>query len=194
MPKGFGYGGESANQERKNLLKDNPVARDASGGRPWIAKHFKSTMGSAIKMGHESPNEMGRSPNEMGHSPNEMKYGGGPEMGHESPVEKELVGNQKNLPDHLKKAIEAAPEMKEGMHMNYDGPKMKDGMHMNYDGVSKKYGAPTHKENTEPSEEQMKKAAEEAAKRAGEIGAFFAEVDKKNAPKKVKKKVKDLKK
>ena len=28
MPKGFGYGGESANQERSNLLKDNPVARE----------------------------------------------------------------------------------------------------------------------------------------------------------------------
>ena len=52
MPKGFGYGGESANQERSNLLKDNPVAKDASGGRPWISKHFKSSM-SPLKEGHE---------------------------------------------------------------------------------------------------------------------------------------------
>ena len=46
-----------AKQERKDLLKDNPVARDASGGRPWIAKHYKSGMnyGSAMEMGHESP-------------------------------------------------------------------------------------------------------------------------------------------
>jgi len=47
-----------AKQERKDLLKDNPVARDASGGRPWIAKHYKSGMnyGSAMEMGH-SPME-----------------------------------------------------------------------------------------------------------------------------------------
>ena len=112
---------ESVKQERSNLLHDNPVARDASGGRPWIAKHFKSTMGSAAKMGHESPNEMGHE------SPNEMKYGG-PEMGHEdSPAEKALVGKQKNLPKHLRDAIEAAPEMKmgEGPEMKYgDGPEM----------------------------------------------------------------------
>ena len=48
-----GYIGE----ERKDLMKDNPVARTASGNRPWIAKHYKSGMnyGSAMKMGHESP-------------------------------------------------------------------------------------------------------------------------------------------
>jgi len=50
------YKMESAKQERKDLLKDNPVAKDASGGRPWISKHFKSGMGSAMKMGH-SPME-----------------------------------------------------------------------------------------------------------------------------------------
>ena len=48
---------ESVKQERKNLMDDNPVARTASGNRPWIAKHYKSGMnyGSAMKMGHESP-------------------------------------------------------------------------------------------------------------------------------------------
>ena len=35
---------ESAKQEKYDLLHDNPVAKDASGGRPWIAKHFKSSM------------------------------------------------------------------------------------------------------------------------------------------------------
>jgi len=35
---------ESAKQERKNLMKDNPVARTAAGDRPWIAKHYKSGM------------------------------------------------------------------------------------------------------------------------------------------------------
>ena len=42
---------ESAKQERHNLLHDNPVARDASGGRPWISKHFQSSM-SPLKDGH----------------------------------------------------------------------------------------------------------------------------------------------
>ena len=43
---------ESNKQERSNLLHDNPVARDASGGRPWISKHFKSSM-SPLKEGHQ---------------------------------------------------------------------------------------------------------------------------------------------
>ena len=51
MPKGFGYGGESAGQERKNLLKDNPVAKDASGGRSWMSKHSKS----ALRMDKPTP-------------------------------------------------------------------------------------------------------------------------------------------
>ena len=59
MTKGFGYGGESANQERSNLLKDNPVARDASGGRPWISKHFQSSM-SPLKEGHEGDSPMSK--------------------------------------------------------------------------------------------------------------------------------------
>ena len=48
-----------AKQEKKDLMNDNPVARDASGGRPWIARHFKSSMGSPAKMGH-SPMEMAK--------------------------------------------------------------------------------------------------------------------------------------
>jgi hypothetical protein len=51
------YKMESAKQERKDLLQDNPVARDASGGRSWMSKHSKSGMGSAMKMGHPSPME-----------------------------------------------------------------------------------------------------------------------------------------
>ena len=44
-----------AKQERKDLLQDNPVAKDASGGRSWMSKHSKSVMGSAMKMKHGSP-------------------------------------------------------------------------------------------------------------------------------------------
>ena len=42
-------------------------------------------------------------------------------MGHaDSPAEKELVGNQKNLPEHLRNAIEAAPEMRSPLNDNGD--------------------------------------------------------------------------
>jgi len=80
---------ESAKQERKDLLKDNPVVRDMDSSRPWMSKHFQSSMSPLKDM-------------------------------HGSPAEKELVGNQGNLPEELQAEIKAAPEMKEGMHMNYD--------------------------------------------------------------------------
>ena len=44
---------ESAKQERKDLLRDNPVVRDMDSSRPWMSKHFQSTMGSAMRMDHE---------------------------------------------------------------------------------------------------------------------------------------------
>jgi len=44
MPYGTPNEMESAKQERKDLMKDNPVARTAAGNRPWIAKHYKSSM------------------------------------------------------------------------------------------------------------------------------------------------------
>jgi len=47
----------------------------------------------------------------------------------ESPMEKELVGGQKNLPEGLQKAIEAAPDSPAGMHgspMHKQGEKDKD--------------------------------------------------------------------
>lgn len=49
MPKGFGYGGESANQEKKNLNKDMPVVSRASGNS-WMNKHSIAA-GSPIGMG-----------------------------------------------------------------------------------------------------------------------------------------------
>lgn len=54
MPYGTPNEMESAKQERKDLMKDNPVARTAAGNRPWIAKHFKSSM-SPLKDMHSSP-------------------------------------------------------------------------------------------------------------------------------------------
>ena len=81
---------ESNKQEKSNLLKDNPVAKVASGGS-WMSKHISSplAMGKAHSMA--------------------------PKM--ESPMEKELKGGQKNLPEGLKKAIEASPA-----EMKSDGP------------------------------------------------------------------------
>ncbi len=78
---------ESPKQERKNLMKDMPVDKVASGGS-WMSKHSQSRMGG--------------SPMKMKDSPSKMK----------SPMEKELVGKQKNLPEALKAKIEAAPEMR----------------------------------------------------------------------------------
>tara|TARA_R100000231_G_scaffold73428_1_gene57596 strand:+ start:1557 stop:2102 length:546 start_codon:yes stop_codon:yes gene_type:complete len=167
---------ESAKQQKYDLLHDNPVAKDASGGRPWIAKHFKSTMGSAMKMGHESPNE----------------------MGHEgSPAEKELVGNQKNLPKHLRDAIEAAPEMK------MDGMSMKEGMHMNYDGVSKKYPAAVHNDEEKKDDENvltslptggLAKAAIEAMRGAPKAATAVMPAEAAKPQKMLKKIVKKIKK
>ena len=41
---------ESNKQEKYNLLHDNPVAKDASGGRDvsWMSKHSQSRMGSPL--------------------------------------------------------------------------------------------------------------------------------------------------
>ena len=76
---------ESAKQERKNLMKDNPVARTAAGDRPWIAKHYKSGMnyGSPMKSGHTSPME----------------------SGHTSPMEKHSKAQEKGLNKGLVSAI-----------------------------------------------------------------------------------------
>ena len=43
-----------AGQEKKDLLNDNPIARDASGGRPMILKHMSSSrMGGSPLMTKE---------------------------------------------------------------------------------------------------------------------------------------------
>ena len=80
---------------------------------------------SAMKMG--SPYEKHGSPYHKHGSPYH-KHGSPYHMGYkDSPMNKELVGKQHNLPEHLKKKIEAAPEMKGSpYHMSnelkYGGP------------------------------------------------------------------------
>jgi len=57
---------ESAKQERKNLMDDNPVTRTAAGDRPWISKHFRSMGGSPVKHydtskgSHSHPHDMSK--------------------------------------------------------------------------------------------------------------------------------------
>ena len=107
---------ESAKQEKYDLLHDNPVAKDASGGRPWIAKHFKSSM-SPLKDAHSGESPMskhdGKTFDDEGffdsHFPSgkpkgpEMKYGDGPGM---------HTPNHKNLMEDAG----AAPKMHTPFH------------------------------------------------------------------------------
>ena len=77
---------ESAKQERKNLMKDMPVDRVASGGS-WMSKHSQSRMGgSPMKMkekgmmmkeekGMMMKDEMKDSPAKMKKSAMEMNEG-----------------------------------------------------------------------------------------------------------------------
>jgi len=81
-------------------------------------ENFDHDKDSAMKMG--SPYEKHGSPYHKHGSPYHMGY-------KDSPMNKELVGKQHNLPEHLKKKIEAAPEMKGSpYHMSnelkYGGP------------------------------------------------------------------------
>ena len=36
-----------ASQEKKDLMSDNPIVKDASGGRSWMSKHSQSGFGSS---------------------------------------------------------------------------------------------------------------------------------------------------
>ena len=104
-----GYGMESNSTERKDLMKDNPIDRSASGARgsSWMSKHSKS-MGSPMRM---------------------MK---------DSPMEKELVGKQANLPEVLKSKIEAAPESPAKMYGGKKGDDSKS--KKDYESPAKMYG------------------------------------------------------
>ena len=87
MNQNKGYAG----QEKIDLMSDNPIAKDASGGRgSWMSKHISSPL--AMSKAHDMAPKM------------------------ESPMEKELVGKQANLPDALKSKIEAAPESPNKMY------------------------------------------------------------------------------
>jgi len=109
---------ESPKQERKDLMKDMPIDRTASGSRggSWMSKHSQSRIGG-------SPAKM---------------YDKSPAMMKDSPMEKELVGKQANLPEALKSKIEAAPE---SPAMMYGGKKGDDSKSKkDYESPAKMYG------------------------------------------------------
>ena len=59
------YHMESAKQERKNLMDDNPVTRTAAGDRPWIAKHYKSGMNYNTPMSMDAPTSKKAGPGDL---------------------------------------------------------------------------------------------------------------------------------
>jgi len=69
-----------AKQERKDLMQDMPIVKDAMGGRSWMSKHSKS----AFQMGH--------SPAEMGHDSPAKKEGEKPKTKEELATESRLKG------------------------------------------------------------------------------------------------------
>ena len=44
-----------AKQEKKDLMNDNPIAKDASGGRPMILKHMSGSKGSPLMQKNTKP-------------------------------------------------------------------------------------------------------------------------------------------
>ena len=149
---GTAYHMESAKQERKDLLKDNPVVRDMDSSRPWMSKHFQSTMGSALKAGHESPMETGHtSPMETGHT------GDSPMEG--NAFNKAMADNDGNY--------EAAKKQLDGMSMR-KGMEMRDGMPKTYDsGLEKHCMGPRMsalENETGMSKEEMEKNKPDAPK------------------------------
>ena len=55
---GPGMHHESAKQEKKDLMKDNPVVRDMDSSRPWMSKHASQSRmgGSPLKVGPDMGN------------------------------------------------------------------------------------------------------------------------------------------
>ena len=106
---------ESAKQEKKNLMDDMPVDKRASVSMKQPMKASKSMAKASKSMAKASKSMLNL----------KNKYSMGASM--RGPLDKQLRGNQHKLPEHLKKAIQAAPEMKDDspMEASYSkGPKM----------------------------------------------------------------------
>jgi len=71
-----GYKSESVKTERSNLTNDNPVAKDASGGRPMILKHMSgSRMGGSPALKHHGAPTMMKDEDFKGKKPDANKNG-----------------------------------------------------------------------------------------------------------------------
>ena len=88
-----------AKQERKDLMQDMPIVKDAMGGRSWMSKHSNS----ALRMGH-SPAEMGHeSPAKHVGSAHGAKHK--EEVGHKNQgIHSHASGSQKKKDDAMKSA------------------------------------------------------------------------------------------
>jgi hypothetical protein len=90
-----------AKQERKDLMQDMPIVRDAMGGRSWMSKHSNSALNfNAPKHKHKHPKgddraykgHTGNAPTSSNTSKKDLAKIGSkaaPQMGHDSPARKE---------------------------------------------------------------------------------------------------------
>lgn len=118
-------GGEYTKRKTNMTKKDSPAKMSA--GRSYDMKKAYDKNLPMSERFHYLENERNDAPGKMKGSPYH-KHGSPYHMNYkDSPMNKALVGNQKNLPEHLKKKIEAAPQMKGSpYHMSnelkYGGP------------------------------------------------------------------------
>ena len=114
-------GGEYTKRKTNMTKKDSPAKM--SGRSYDIEKAYDKNLPMSERfhyLENERNDERNDAPGKMKGSPYHMNY-------NDSPLDKTLVGNQKNLPEHLRKKIEAAPQMKGSpYHMSnelkYGGP------------------------------------------------------------------------
>ena len=114
---------ESAKQERKDLLRDNPVVRDMDSSRPWMSKHFQSTMGSAMRVDHEGSPATAAKPDFPdidgdGNTSESMKQAakdkkaGGPEMKMDGMIEQQKILKKDKEKDQKKKLLKKSRKNK----------------------------------------------------------------------------------
>lgn len=133
-------GGKYTKRKMDMTKKDSPA--NMTSGRDYDMKMAYDKKLTPTARLHYLENERHDAPGKMKGSPYH-KHGSPYHMGHEdSPMNKALVGNQKNLPEHLKKKIEAAPQMKGSpYHMSnelkYGGPVIDQMKTLSQAGASK---------------------------------------------------------
>ena len=123
---------EAKSEYKPKLLKESDEKLEVASPAEMSGRSYDMKMAYDKKLTpkarlHYLENERHDAPGKMKGSPYQ-KHGSPYHMEHpDSPMNKTLVGNQKNLPEHLKKKIEAAPEMKGSPYnmsdeLKYGGP------------------------------------------------------------------------